>query len=78
MTLHNNKTLFKEAVLATATQKNLPDIYIEKDYWVTLALYTIFKSDIGSQTHLQQPFYSPTQQIRGSKSKRPITPISKI
>ena len=49
MTLHNNKTLFKEAVLATATQKNLPDIYIEKDYWVTLALYTIFKSDIGSQ-----------------------------
>ena len=49
MTLHDNKTLFKEAVLATATHKSLPDIYIEKDYWVTLALYTIFKSDIGSQ-----------------------------
>ena len=49
MTLHENKVLFKDAVFATASQKNLPDMYIEKDYWVTLALYTIFKSDIGSQ-----------------------------
>ena len=49
MTLHENKALFKDAVFATASQKNLPDMYIEKDYWVTLALYTIFKSDIGSQ-----------------------------
>ena len=29
---------------------NLPAIYIEKDYWVTYALYTIFNHDIGKET----------------------------
>lgn len=50
MKLHENKILFKTTVSAAANQKGLPDVYIEKDYWVTLALYTIFKSDIGSQS----------------------------
>lgn len=49
MRLHQNKTLFKEAISVTANQKGLPDSYVEKDYWVTLALHAIFKSDIGSQ-----------------------------
>ena len=49
MKLHTNTQLFKEAVTYTAQQLNLPEIYIEKDYWVTLALNRIFSSDIGKQ-----------------------------
>jgi predicted nucleotidyltransferase component of viral defense system len=26
------------------------DIYVEKDYWVTLALHTIFQDEIGKET----------------------------
>ena len=44
MKLHENKSLFQQAVFATAQQKGLPTIYIEKDYWVTMALFTIFMS----------------------------------
>jgi hypothetical protein len=50
MKLHLNKTLFDQAVRATAQQKRLPEIYIEKGYWVTLALHTIFCSPIGNET----------------------------
>jgi len=50
MKLHENKNLFKEAVRATAEQKGILDIYVEKDYWVTYALYTIFNNDIGKET----------------------------
>jgi predicted nucleotidyltransferase component of viral defense system len=44
MTLHENEKLFREAVLATAQEKIIPEIFIEKDYWVTLALKKIFHS----------------------------------
>lgn len=37
MRLHENKKLFQDAVIATAQQKGIPEIYIEKDYWVTYA-----------------------------------------
>ena len=47
MTLHHNKDLFQDAVLITAQQKGIREIYIEKDYWVTLALKTIFTDAIG-------------------------------
>ncbi|MGN6603616.1 MAG: nucleotidyl transferase AbiEii/AbiGii toxin family protein [Ginsengibacter sp.] len=50
MTIHENKPLFQQAVRFTAQQMNLPEIYVEKDYWVTFALKTIFSSDIGSET----------------------------
>lgn len=50
MKLHNNKLLFRDAVITTAQWKKLPIVYIEKDYWVTLALHTIFTSEIGTQT----------------------------
>jgi predicted nucleotidyltransferase component of viral defense system len=49
MKLHENKALFQEMISATAHYKRLREIYIEKDYWVTLALRTIFTSEIGSQ-----------------------------
>jgi len=49
MKLHENPELFRQAILATAQQKNLPEIYIEKDYWVTLALLQIFHSVVGEE-----------------------------
>ena len=49
MNLHANKQLFQDAVIATAQRFNIPEIYIEKDYWVTVALYSIFHSPIASE-----------------------------
>lgn len=50
MILHHNKELLQDAILATAEYLNLREIYIEKDYWVTVALYEIFHSDIANQS----------------------------
>jgi len=50
MKLHQNKELFKDAVIATSQQKGISEIYVEKDYWVTFALYNIFKNEIGKET----------------------------
>ena len=49
MKLHENIDLYKDAITATAQQMGIPEIYVEKDYWVTLALYNIFSSEVGSQ-----------------------------
>ena len=49
MNLHENETLFSEAIKFTAQKLGIQDIYVEKDYWVTVALYEIFHSDIASQ-----------------------------
>ena len=49
MKLHENKELFQDAISATSQQKGIPEIYIEKDYWVTLTLHTIFNSNIGKE-----------------------------
>jgi len=40
MNLHIDKKLFLESIQITAQQVGIPEIYIEKDYWVTLALKT--------------------------------------
>lgn len=50
MKLHENKTLFRQAVQFTADQMQIPAIYVEKDYWVTYTLFTIFKNEIGKHT----------------------------
>ncbi len=50
MKLHENRALFLDAVTATSQQKGVPEIYIEKDYWVTLALHAIFSNEIGKET----------------------------
>ncbi|MGO3807147.1 MAG: nucleotidyl transferase AbiEii/AbiGii toxin family protein [Sphingobacterium sp.] len=50
MKLHENKTLFGQAVQFTADQMEIPAIYVEKDYWVTYALFTIFNNEIGKDT----------------------------
>lgn len=49
MRLHFDKSLFRQAVQFTADQMKIPAIYIEKDYWVTFALYTIFNHEIGKE-----------------------------
>jgi len=50
MTLHENQELFQQAVRATAQEMEILDIYVEKDYWVTYALKTIFEDEIGKET----------------------------
>jgi hypothetical protein len=50
MTLHENISLYRDAIRFTAQQMNLKPVYIEKDYWVTYALFTIFKNEIGKDT----------------------------
>ncbi|MEO5996976.1 MAG: nucleotidyl transferase AbiEii/AbiGii toxin family protein [Chitinophagaceae bacterium] len=47
--LHTNNMMFKDAITATAQQMGIPQIYIEKDYWITLALKAIFSSDITNE-----------------------------
>lgn len=48
MKLHTDKKQFREAVSITAQQMNIPTIYVEKDYWVTFALKSIFSQEIGT------------------------------
>lgn len=50
MKLHTDKKLFRDAVSVTAQQMNIPTIYVEKDYWVTFALKSIFSKEIGADT----------------------------
>lgn len=50
MKLHENKTLFNQAVRFTAQELGILDIYVEKDYWVTFALKIIFSSDVAGYT----------------------------
>ncbi len=50
MKLHTDKKMFRDAVGITAQQMNIPTIYVEKDYWVTFALKSIFKNEIGKDT----------------------------
>jgi hypothetical protein len=49
MNLHTNNQLFDDAVVATAQNLKIPEIYVEKDYWVTVALHAIFHSKIADE-----------------------------
>tara|TARA_R110000868_G_scaffold181963_3_gene422948 strand:- start:5203 stop:5421 length:219 start_codon:yes stop_codon:yes gene_type:complete len=50
MKLHQDKKLFRQAIQFTSDQMQIPAIYVEKDYWVTYALFNIFNDKIGSDT----------------------------
>ncbi|NBU36159.1 MAG: hypothetical protein EBS35_06235 [Bacteroidetes bacterium] len=50
MKLHQNIKLFRDAVRVTAQRMNIPPEFVEKDYWVTCALFTIFNNEIGKDT----------------------------
>jgi hypothetical protein len=45
MRLHENKTLFTELIRSVAFKMEIPEIYVEKDYWITYALFQIFQND---------------------------------
>lgn len=50
MNLHEDKKLFQDAVRAASEFKEIREVYIEKDYWVTYALKTIFSHPVGKDT----------------------------
>lgn len=50
MKLHHNNPLFRDAIRVTAQEMNIPPEFVEKDYWVTYALYIIFHNEIGNDT----------------------------
>jgi predicted nucleotidyltransferase component of viral defense system len=45
MILHTNNELFSEVIIQTAQMMGLPEIYIEKDYWVTYVLKRLSQSE---------------------------------
>lgn len=49
MKLHSNLKLYKQAVRFASEQIGLPEIYIEKDYWLSLVLKAIYSEQIGDQ-----------------------------
>lgn len=50
MKLHENRSLLRDAIRFTAQEMNIKPEYIEKDYWVTYALFSIFGNEIGKDT----------------------------
>ncbi len=50
MILHLDKENFIKAIEITAARMGIETIYVEKDYWVTFALFTIFNNEIGKDT----------------------------
>lgn len=46
MNLHLDKNNFEGAIIAAAEYFEIPEIFIEKDYWVTYALHQLFYSDV--------------------------------
>lgn len=50
MILHQDKAEFISAVKFTADWMKIQPVYVEKDYWVTYALFTIFNNKIGKDT----------------------------
>ena len=47
MKLHLDEKLFRQAIQFTSDQMQILPIYVEKDYWVTVALFSIFNDKIG-------------------------------
>jgi len=41
MNLHTDTKLFRQAIQYVSDTLEIPAIYVEKDYWVTYALYKI-------------------------------------
>lgn len=54
MRLHEDPRLFRQAAQFTADQMQIPAIYVEKDYWVTYALKTIFEKRYRCRYSLQR------------------------
>ncbi len=44
MNLHGTPDIFSELIQATAQKYSIPEVYVEKDYWVTVALKRLSES----------------------------------
>lgn len=49
MILHKDGKMFRDSILATAQHLGIPEVYIEKDYWVSLVLKELFTSELSNQ-----------------------------
>ncbi|WP_439234879.1 nucleotidyl transferase AbiEii/AbiGii toxin family protein [Lonepinella koalarum] len=49
MKLHENPELFQQAIRYTADSLKILPIYVEKDYWVTYALWVLFSSEVAAK-----------------------------
>jgi Nucleotidyl transferase AbiEii toxin, Type IV TA system len=47
--LHEDREFFSTSVSSAAQSMNLPDVYIEKDYWITRSLNQLSKSEISEE-----------------------------
>ena len=48
--LHTDIQLFGDSIRATSQQMGIKEVFIEKDYWITLVLNYLAKSEYASQT----------------------------
>ncbi len=49
MILHNDPQALSDAITATSQALGIRDLYVEKDYWVTLALFRLANSDLSEE-----------------------------
>ncbi len=49
MNLHSDKELFSDTIRAAAAQLKINEVFIEKDYWITLVLQRLSKSEYSAQ-----------------------------
>jgi len=49
MILHKDGKMFRDSILATAQHLAIPEVYVEKDYWVSLVLKELFASELSNQ-----------------------------
>jgi predicted nucleotidyltransferase component of viral defense system len=50
MKLHTDIKLFSDSIRITSQQMKIKDVFVEKDYWITLVLSQLAKSEYASQT----------------------------
>ncbi len=50
MNLHSDKKLFSDTIRVTAAQLKINEVFVEKDYWITLVLQRLSKSEYAEQT----------------------------
>lgn len=49
MNLHTNTTLFRQSLRAVSTRNGISEVFVEKDYWITLVLLQLAESAYASQ-----------------------------
>jgi len=49
MNLHTDTKLFSDTVRATAQHTGIREVFVEKDYWITLVLFQLAQSNYASQ-----------------------------